>query len=170
MLNHNFTLYNLHTELDWPHNLHDGVASSPSTCSCCWICKLLVFLKQMCNMYMARMAQNGPKLIVIFWPDMVVSYSVQLMPQYDIVELLGFVIHFQTRLRVSFANTGASTRLELLGTEETSWLPSASTTPMTPMSLSSWYFYIVSWTSYGITYLQKPASENWGGWLLCDFS
>ena len=69
LLNHNFTIYNLqftiynlHTELDGPHNLHDGVASSPSTCSCCWICKLLVFLKQMCNMYMARMAQNGPKL------------------------------------------------------------------------------------------------------------
>ena len=88
-------------------------------------------------------SSKWPK-IVIFWPDMVVSYSVQLMPQYDIVELLGFVIHFQTRLRVSFANTGASTRLELLGTEETSWLPSANITPMTPMSLSSWYFYIVS--------------------------
>ena len=89
---------------------------------------------------------NGSKWpkIVIFWPDMVVRYSVQLMPQYDIVELLGFVIHFQTHLRVSFANTGASTRLELLGTEETSWLPSANITPMTPMSLSSWYFYIVS--------------------------
>merc|ERR1712037_803204 len=71
-------------------------------------------------------------------------------------------------LLLDLQTVGVSTRLELLETEGTSWLPSASITPMTPMSSSSWKLAMRAATA-GPTF-QVREEKSTKRWTQCAYT